>query len=372
MKNPKLFLISGLLFLQVAVSITLATSVTYDMDYAKAPEGFQVWGIDLSGRTNDEAYQCLEREIPREVFYQDSTYPLTITQSQKNLQSWLNTQLIPESDSWWMNAVNHLKRMGPAQLSPELLDENEIYPQLENIAQQINKEGKPASMQLHNGKFAVQSGSPSVVMDIPASWEYLNESRGLNSVPLVVNSQELAPTESDLRKIKDVIGDYTTYFDPINTARTNNVRLAANAIDGKLIEPGGEFSFNQVVGKRDKEKGYLPAYTFVDQNVVLDDGGGICQDSSTLYHAVNQAQLQVVERNTHSLPVTYVPKGQDATVAYGLLDFRFRNTTQGYIYINARTGNNWIRIRIYGVADEHHPVLAEPDGYPIKPDPNMK
>jgi vancomycin resistance protein YoaR len=110
----------------------------------------------------------------------------------------------------------------------------------------------------------------------------------------------------------------------------------------------------------------------VDQKVVLDDGGGICQDSSTLYHAVQQAQLQVLERNSHSLPVNYVPKGQDATVAYGLLDFRFRNTTQGYIYLDARTGSNWLRIRIYGVADEQHPVLTEPDGYPIKPNRDMK
>lgn len=110
----------------------------------------------------------------------------------------------------------------------------------------------------------------------------------------------------------------------------------------------------------------------MDQKVVLDDGGGICQDSSTLYHAVRQAQLQVLERNTHSLPVTYVPKGQDATVAYGLLDFRFRNTTRGYVYLDVRMGSNWLRIQIYGVADAEHPVLAEPDGYPIKPEFDMK
>lgn len=372
MKNRKLFLISGVLFLQIAASITVATSVTYGMDYSKAPNGFQVWGIDLSGLNQEEGYQRLVEEIPSEVSYQNLTYPLIVTQSQQNLRGWLNKKLTPESNSWWVNALNNLKRMGPEQLSPEPLDKNEVYPQLENIAQKIDKQGKSARIQMQNGQFVVQADSPTIGMDVPASWEQLNQSRNVKPVPLVINSQEIAPNATDLRKIKDKIGDYTTYFDSTNGPRTNNVLIAAKALDGQLIEPGGEFSFNQVVGKRDKDKGYLPAYTFVDQKVVLDDGGGICQDSSTLYHAVRQARLQVLERNTHSLPVTYVPKGQDATVAYGLLDFRFRNSTQGYVYIDARTGSNWLRIRIYGVADAEHPVLTEPDGFPIKPEFDMK
>ncbi|AHF06693.1 VanW family protein [Desulfitobacterium metallireducens] len=372
MKKRKFYVVFGVLFLQIVTSITLATSVTYGMDYAKAPQGFQVWGIDLSGLNQEEAYQRLEGEMPSEVSYQDSMYPLTVTQSQEGLRDWLNSQFAPESNSWWVNALNNLKRMGPKQLSPEFLDRNEIYPQLENMAQQINQQGMPASIQMQTGHFTIQKGSPTIVMDVPASWEKLNQSGGSKSVPLVVNSQEIAPNEKDLQKIKDKIGDYTTFFDSTNGPRTNNVFLAAKALDGQLIKPGGEFSFNQIVGKRDKEKGYLPAYTFVDQKVVLDDGGGICQDSSTLYHAVRQAQLQVLERNTHSLPVTYVPKGQDATVAYGLLDFRFRNTTRGYVYLDVRMGSNWLRIQIYGVADAEHPVLAEPDGYPIKPEFDMK
>lgn len=372
MKKRKFLLIFGVVFLQIVTSITLATTVTYGRDYAKVPQGFQVWGIDLSGLNQEEAYRRLEGEIPREVSYNDSIYPLIITQSQKNLWGWLDKQLAPESNSWWINALNNLKRMNPEQLSPELLDKSEIYPQLEDIALKINQQGKPASIQRQNERFVAQSGLPSIVMDIPASWEMLNQRRGTQPRPLVVNSQDIAPLDSDLLKISDKIGDYTTFFDRTNVPRTNNVLLAANALNGQLIAPDGEFSFNEVVGLRDKERGYLPAYTFVDQKVVLDDGGGICQDSSTLYHAVQQAQLQVLERNSHSLPVSYVPKGQDATVAYGLLDFRFRNTTRGYIYLDARTGSNWLRIRIYGVADEQHPVLTEPDGYPIKPNRDMK
>lgn len=372
MKNRKILFISGVLFLQIATSIVVATSITYGMDYAKVPKGFQVWGRDLSGLNQEESYQQLEKDIPRAVSYKDSLYPLTITRSQQDLRDWLNRQLAPESKSWWMNALSYVKRMGPQHLSPDHLDKDEIYPQLESLTQKINQKGKSSSIQMLSGQFVVQPGLPSVAVDVPTSWERLSQSKALDPVSLVVNAQDLAPSATDLHKIKDKLGDYTTYFNPSSESRTNNVLLAAKALNTYLIEPGGEFSFNQVVGKRDKATGYLPAYTFVDQKVVLDDGGGICQDSSTLYHAVQQAHLQVLERNTHTLPVTYVPAGQDATVAYGLLDFRFRNTTQGYLYLDVRTGSNWLRIRIYGIEDLGHPVLTEPDGYPRKPEADMK
>lgn len=75
--------------------------------------------------------------------------------------------------------------------------------------------------------------------------------------------------------------------------------------------------------------------------------------------------MSIEEKHTHSMPVSYVLKGQDATVFYGKLDFRFRNDTQGYLLISARTGRNWLRIQLFGLADDQHPVLQKPDGYPI-------
>ena len=140
------------------------------------------------------------------------------------------------------------------------------------------------------------------------------------------------------------------------------------ALDNHLIPPGQVFSFNDVVGERTEAAGYLPASIFVDQTVIKGDGGGICQDSSTLFQAAQQARLPIVERHTHSLPVSYVLKRQDATVSYGILDFRFQNDTQGYLFISARTGSNWLRIQLFGLADDFHPVLLKPNGYPNHPD----
>lgn len=139
------------------------------------------------------------------------------------------------------------------------------------------------------------------------------------------------------------------------------------AINNILIPPGEIFSFNGVVGERKDFAGYLPAIVYINQSMVNDNGGGICQNSSTLYQAVRQASLLIEEKHTHSMPVSYVLKGQDATVYYGQLDFRFRNDTQGYLLISARTGENWLRIQLFGLADDQHPALSNPEGYPRSP-----
>lgn len=143
------------------------------------------------------------------------------------------------------------------------------------------------------------------------------------------------------------IAQYITYFDPGLANRTENIRLAAKAIDGKLLAPGEQFSFNGTVGERTAEAGYKDAYIINGDSYELGLGGGICQVSSTLYNAVSLAHLQVIERHSHSLPVSYVPSGQDATVSYGILDFKFKNSTDAYLLIRSFIDGNTLTSQLY-------------------------
>lgn len=356
-----------ILLMQLILSIVLGASVTYASGHTKAPKGLLIWGKDLSGLSQEEALKILENELPRAVVNGEDVYPLDIRVSLQNLEKWLENQYEPATGNRVRDALEYLKRLGYTSESPEKLSRDEIFPQIQNLSSRIERSGKPARLDYKDGELLLSDGAPGTKLNVEASWEALRQSQGNQAVPLFVESVEVHPTSAELKMAKDPLGDYTTYFDPSFKERVNNVRLAAESIDGLIIPPGAEFSFNGTVGKRERETGYLPAFVFIDNKVVLDDGGGICQDSSTLYHAARQAQLEITERNTHSLPVAYVPVGQDATVAYGLLDFRFYNDTQGYILISARTGSNWVRIRIFGVSDSKHPILSAPDGYPIKP-----
>ena len=134
------------------------------------------------------------------------------------------------------------------------------------------------------------------------------------------------------RQVDFVLSAYTTYF-TADPNRGGNIERAARSIDGRIVRPGEEFSFNRATGLRTRANGYLEAPVYFNGRLVPDAGGGVCQVSTTLFNAVLLAGLAVTERTCHFSPVAYVPIGQDATVADNYLDFRFVNNLSSLIYI---------------------------------------
>ncbi|QGU94691.1 hypothetical protein GOM49_05830 [Clostridium bovifaecis] len=132
--------------------------------------------------------------------------------------------------------------------------------------------------------------------------------------------------------IKGKIASFTTAFNSNNKPRSKNIRLAASIINGTIVAPGEVFSFNKVVGQRTRARGFEEAGVYINGNLDEGLGGGICQVSTTLYNAVLLADLEVVERDNHSLTVHYVPLSRDAAVSWGSKDFKFRNNKNYYIY----------------------------------------
>lgn len=143
------------------------------------------------------------------------------------------------------------------------------------------------------------------------------------------------------------IGQYLTYYNASNKERSFNIQLAANAINNHVVFPGQTFSFNRVVGKRTSQKGYLPAPIIVKGELSEGIGGGICQVSSTLFNAVDNSGLKIVQRFSHSKSVRYVPKGRDATVSWYGPDFRFMNKYNQPILIKAKTFEGKLLVTIY-------------------------
>ncbi len=168
-------------------------------------------------------------------------------------------------------------------------------------------------------------------------------------------------------KITGLLTSYTTYFDPSQTERSENVRLAADALNGALVAPGEVFSFNKRVGERTAGKGYQDAYIIVNGQFEEGLGGGICQVSSTLYNMVLQADLPIIERTNHDLAIAYVPLGQDATVAWPNLDFQFRNDSGGYILVRTKTEKNRLTIDFYGQPQPGRQVIINNSATPVPP-----
>ncbi|MDQ0271503.1 VanW family protein [Cytobacillus purgationiresistens] len=142
------------------------------------------------------------------------------------------------------------------------------------------------------------------------------------------------------------IGQYITYFNSRNKNRSHNISLAAEAINNHVVFPGETFSFNKVVGKRTKERGYTRAPVIVRGELSEDIGGGICQVSSTLFNAVDRAGVKIGERYSHSKRVQYVPQGRDATVSWYGPDFTFINYYDFPILIRAKAIGGQMIIRV--------------------------
>lgn len=155
------------------------------------------------------------------------------------------------------------------------------------------------------------------------------------------------------------IGGYTTYFNTNNKNRVTNISLSSLAINNYVVFPGEVFSFNKVVGKRTREKGYLEAPVIVRGELSEGIGGGICQVSSTLFNAVDRAGLHIVQRYSHSRQVPYVPPGRDATVSWYGPDFRFQNRYPYPVLIRAQSQFGRVTIMVYSFHEmEHEPRIV--------------
>lgn len=146
---------------------------------------------------------------------------------------------------------------------------------------------------------------------------------------------------------KHVIGSYSTWFQG-SRARHQNISMAMRNVNNTLLWPEQSFSFNEVVGPRTPERGYLPAPVILNGGLDIGYGGGVCQVASTLYNAALAADLTIVERHAHSKPVHYVPEGRDAAVDYGGVDMKFRNNRSTAIIIKSFFNNGRLYIELRG------------------------
>ena len=169
-------------------------------------------------------------------------------------------------------------------------------------------------------------------------------------IPMKLTKPEV--TGDDLRAMlfRDVLGEQTTYYTYSVDNRINNVNLAASRINGIILLPGEELSYNETIGKRTEEAGFLPAGAYDDGEVVEELGGGICQVSSTLYSACLFGQIQILDRTNHFFKVDYLDWGMDATVSWPKPDFRIANSRDYPIKIEAVCDNDErsLTVRVMG------------------------
>ncbi|MBR1408489.1 MAG: VanW family protein [Clostridia bacterium] len=165
------------------------------------------------------------------------------------------------------------------------------------------------------------------------------------------DSVEPAVKARDLEGHFGLVSAFTTQT-TADRDRNTNISISAAALNGKVVAPGEQLSFNNSTGKRTGEKGYREAGAIAGGVLVDDTGGGVCQTSSTLFNAVVRADLEIVKRYAHSWPSSYVPKGEDATVNWPSRDFIFRNSSEYPVFLLSWYKDRMVTVEVYGKLPE--------------------
>ncbi len=330
-----------------------------------------VEGIDVHDLKPEEAQKRLEAHLETQL--EDRYLTLTFGEKEWSIPykelgfHYFYEEVLDEAMGYGRNGsvVNRLNEIKGLRESPAHLtlrfgyDDALLEKLIQDIEEEIFMSPHPAAIERVGDEFVVEPEQLGRELDKEKTKEMAHRVLiGETDEPIMLAVEEINvyPTATDLNQIETVISEFSTTFNAGAIGRTENLKQGSNSIDGILLLPEQEFSFNDTTGPRIASAGYQEAPVILMGELVPGIGGGICQVSTTLYNAVVRADLDIVERSNHSLPVSYVPRGQDATVAFNSIDFKFKNNLQSPIFLVSEVQGNQIQVKIYG-KDEERPDI---------------
>ncbi len=331
-------------------------------------EGVHISEVDVSGMTADEAKEAVKSYLDG-IFQTELTFVTTggneVKASFYELAPvWNNPDVINEAASYVSkgNVIERYKMHKDMEHNGMVLpldvgfDDSVLRSFITERCTAYDTPVENASLSRNAGQFVITPGKAGYGVDIDASIELLENGlfaqiqKGETRVELPVSDIQPEEQASELEKVKDVLGTFTTSYSSSGANRSKNVANGCRLVDGTLLYPGDEFSMLEKITPFTEANGYFLAGSYSQGQVVDSLGGGICQVSSTLYNAVLKAELQVTERHNHSMIVNYVDKSADAAIAESSgKNFRFVNNTDYPVYIEGYTENKKITFKVYGV-----------------------
>ncbi|WP_407306054.1 VanW family protein [Desulfosporosinus sp. SB140] len=362
-KKKKIFFIFSGIVLLILLSVGIPV-LYYTWDHHTIVEGVKIAGVNVSNMTQTQAKSAVEQEITR---IKSQTLKLNADQQTPDIkledlglsvsadQALQDAYDISRKGSLYHKITSKMNAAKGVSFNfTSKWDDQKMTDSLNSRLGSYNKPAVDASFDITpQNTMNIKGEHNGLVYDLEALKTQIKALDIFHpSSELKVNFKDQLPqvtaAQLESQKITGLLATYTTHFDPSQAERSENVRLAAKSLDMAVIKPGDILSFNNIVGERTVEGGYKDAYIIVDGKFVPGLAGGICQVSSTLYNTGLLANLPVVQRSNHDLAITYVPLGQDATVAYPDLDLKFQNNTGAYLLIRTKISSNTLTIEMYG------------------------
>jgi len=256
--------------------------------------------------------------------------------------------------------VERVERDGSVTLRT-VLDRTKLESFVRDITAQVGQAPVEPRLHWNNGQLEIfKPGAPGVGVDVGRAVEAVNtailtQNRRVE-LPVETIQPEVRPETLASLGIKELVGEGTSYFLDSAEYRITNIRAGIALLHGVLIAPGAEFSFNDTVGDDlDERKGFVQGEVIVDNKVVIEYGGGICQDSTTVYRAAFYAGLPITERTSHSWRLDFYEVGETVGMDAAIFteigpDLKFRNDTDHWLLMQGKVdeATQQVAIRLYG------------------------
>ena len=335
-----------------------------DAQAAGLPDGLRAGGQELGGLSRQEADEKIEEYVSglqdRSVTIQAGDRTLETTSGELGL-SWSNRDVVEETVAS-LTEGNLLKRyMALTDLEQEgaeipvetAVDEAKLAALVETTFDGMDGSAKNASITRENGEFVITPSEKGIAVDTAATAQVVNAALaeagdGPLTVEAVVSEQEPEITTEMLSTIQDVLGTFTTDFSSSGSARAKNLEVGAQKLNGHVLMPGETISGYECLQPFTRANGYEPAASYENGQVVDSIGGGVCQISTTMYNMALEAELEITQRQNHSMIVTYVKPSMDAAIAGTYKDLKVTNNYSTPIYIEAYTSGRKLTFTCYG------------------------
>lgn len=335
--------------------------------------GIVVQGVDLGGKTMDQAEKAVDKALSKthydiKVTYGGKNWELT----EKDITFSYDTENVLKDAYSYARSGDREERyklvtaLGKKNKKYEItgtLDEKNLESKLKSITESISypaQEPQVTGFSAGTGTFSTADGKTGISAD---------ESKLLSDVKNIINgpktgnagiSVKTVGFKLTLSKLRSRLGELGTYstVSKNSAAGTYNMSLALSKVNGVCVKNGGTFSFLGVVGACDGAHGYQKAGAILDGKLIQQYGGGICQASTTVYGAALRSGMKITERSNHTIPSGYCPIGQDATVSYPSLDLKFKNTSGYPVYIVTRTAGKTLTATLYGYLPPEYDTIT--------------
>ena len=312
--------------------------------------------IDLKVKFDDDAIESLFNSISKEIpghivgwsySIDNKTHTLTITEGKKGIKI-DKEETIKIMEEAMLKAINGggipTINLVTVEAEPDPIDVDKIH-------EEVFRE--PKNAYVTKEPFGVFVHVDGIDFNVDEVKKLVATGKKEYTIELTVTEPEITTKELGQEAFPDIIGKtYKTTYSMGDVNRNTNIELAAKNVNGIILMPGETFSYNGILGDTTADKGYKPGGAFLNGEVVQSYGGGICQVSSTIYNAVLYADLEIVERCNHTFLTGYVPAGLDATVAYGYIDFKFKNNREYPIKLVVTAKDGVVSATIRGVKEK--------------------